>query len=112
MSGLSRFSDELEILQDLEHIHNAYKYREVFERPDAKFRDFVYSHVPDIPQRALRGAKLYSDRYTLIEDLPKKMSIVEVGVALGDFSVELIRRMHPKYFGALDTFEGAVKTFG
>jgi len=48
-----------------------------------------------IPQDQLSEAKLYSDRLTFIDTLPKNISFLEVGTLAGDFAVEVIKRTQP-----------------
>jgi hypothetical protein len=45
-----------------------------------------------IPQDQLLEAKLYSDRFTFINTLPKNISFLEVGVLAGDFAIEVIKK--------------------
>ena len=45
-----------------------------------------------ISQDQLLDAKLYSDRLTFIDALPKNISFLEVGVLGGDFAIEVIEK--------------------
>ena len=45
-----------------------------------------------ISQDQLLDAKLYSDRVTFIDALPKNISFLEVGVLGGDFAIEVIEK--------------------
>lgn len=45
-----------------------------------------------ISQDQLSDAKLYSDRLTFIETLPKNISFLEVGTLGGDFAIDVIKK--------------------
>jgi hypothetical protein len=62
--------------------------------------------IPALGREHLRDARLYADRWHMIDNLgPKKLdSVVELGVALGDFSTALIERYQPNIFYAIDLF--------
>jgi len=45
-----------------------------------------------INQDQLLDAKLYSDRLTFIESLPKNISFLEVGTLAGDFAIDVIQK--------------------
>lgn len=105
-------NDESELLARLRNSFIESRYQEYFQPLEANFEAFVYGQVRGIPQHCLDNSKLYSDRYRLIGSLPKNTSVAEIGVAHGDFSEALITALRPKYFAALDTFEGDVRTFG
>ncbi len=57
-----------------------------------------------VPARLLRGARVMPDRVSALSLLPKGGVVVEVGVALGDFSEHLIRACDAGHFIAIDTF--------
>jgi hypothetical protein len=57
-----------------------------------------------IPQDQLLEAKLYSDRLTFIDTLPKNISFLEVGVLAGDFAIEVIKRTLPSKTTLIDPF--------
>jgi hypothetical protein len=63
--------------------------------------------IPAVRAKDLADARLYADRLDLIQAVgPKKADVViELGVALGDFSKELIRRFRPTFFYAADRFD-------
>jgi len=50
-------------------------------------------------------ARLFCSREEILGHLPKNGRIVEVGVALGDFSQKMISAMSPEHFTAIDLFE-------
>jgi len=62
--------------------------------------------IPALRREHLVDARLYADRWHMIENLgPKKLgSVVELGVALGDFSRALFERYEPDVFYAIDLF--------
>jgi hypothetical protein len=63
--------------------------------------------IPAIRREHLLDARLYADRWHMIDELgPAKLSsMAEVGVALGDFSKALIKRYDPDVFYAIDLFK-------
>jgi hypothetical protein len=63
--------------------------------------------VHPLQQKHVRSAKLYATRVDLINDLvlPQGPSVAEIGVAFGDFSLELLRALRPAKFVGLDLFE-------
>ncbi len=50
------------------------------------------------------GAKLFADRNSALDMLPKNGRIAEVGVALGDFSQSMLDTLTPTRFDAFDIF--------
>lgn len=62
--------------------------------------------IPALRREHLQDARLYADRWHMIDHLgPKKVGVVaELGVALGDFSKALIERYDPETFYAIDVF--------
>ena len=62
--------------------------------------------IPALSREHLADARLYADRWHMIENLgPKKLgAVAELGVALGDFSKALIQRYEPDIFYAIDLF--------
>lgn len=61
--------------------------------------------VPRLPQYLLDRARLLADREAILPLLPKQKVIVEVGVALGDFSDLFVRICEPRRFIAIDLFK-------
>ena len=57
-----------------------------------------------LPERLLRNARVLPDRYALLPLLPRGRVFVEVGVATGDFSAEILRVCQPSRFVAIDDF--------
>lgn len=57
-----------------------------------------------IPEQALKEAKIYESRYTMLNDIPKNQIFIEVGVAYGDFTKEIIEKCTPTKFIAVDHF--------
>jgi hypothetical protein len=63
--------------------------------------------VHPLQQKHVQSAKLYATRIDMIDDLvlPPEPSVAEIGVAFGDFSIELMRALRPRKFVGLDLFE-------
>ena len=57
-----------------------------------------------LPDRLLRNARVLPDRYAMLPLLPRGRVFVEVGVATGDFSAEILRVCQPSRFVAIDDF--------
>ncbi|MDM0105010.1 class I SAM-dependent methyltransferase [Variovorax sp. J22R24] len=81
------------------------------ERRDKVIREFeqkmAYVPPPKLTEEHLRGAQLFSDRFTMIEglSLPRENPIIgEVGVALGTFTDVMIQKFRPSRFVAFDTY--------
>jgi hypothetical protein len=60
--------------------------------------------VPKLPDALVRGALILPDRNAIVDLLPKKKVMVELGVALGTFSTYALRVAQPSLFVAIDTF--------
>lgn len=58
-----------------------------------------------IRQDQLELAKVYTDRWYWITTLPKGISVMEVGVAAGDFSQHIVDHVNPSRLVLLDSFE-------
>jgi hypothetical protein len=65
--------------------------------------DFSDAIAP-INADAMRNARLFSSRHEMIKALPKNQDVVEVGVAYGDFSVDLVTELMPRKFIGIDHF--------
>lgn len=65
----------------------------------------VLRECPRLPESLLANARLVPDRQALLQLLPRGGTVVEVGVALGDFSESLIRICEPELFIGIDLFE-------
>lgn len=59
---------------------------------------------PRLPARLLANARLLPDRYAILGLLPKNKVIVEVGVAVGEFSNRFLTVCEPSRFIAIDLF--------
>lgn len=57
-----------------------------------------------LPQRLLSNARILAERADILPLLPKDAVIVEVGVAMGDFSTKFLEICQPKLFIAIDIF--------
>jgi predicted O-methyltransferase YrrM len=58
-----------------------------------------------IAQHKLESAKVYTDRWYWVTTLPKNISVMEVGVAAGDFSQHIVDHINPSRLVLLDSFE-------
>ena len=58
-----------------------------------------------IQQDQLNNAKIYSNRWDWIRSLPKGLDIIEVGVASGDYSQEMINHIAPKSLHLVDVYD-------
>ena len=58
-----------------------------------------------LPPQLLRNARVCTDRYEVLQQLPKGGTVVEVGVAYGDFSQSIMEVVNPDIFIAIDTFQ-------
>ena len=65
------------------------------ENPEELHQKELFRPKNTISQDQLSEAKLYSDRLTFIDTLPKNISFLEVGTLGGDFAVEVIKRVQP-----------------
>jgi hypothetical protein len=63
--------------------------------------------IPALERQHLRDARLYSDRLHMIDSLgpANADAVVELGVAVGQFSRAMIQRYDPSKFYAIDTFK-------
>ncbi|HUB48836.1 MAG TPA: class I SAM-dependent methyltransferase [Acetobacteraceae bacterium] len=61
-------------------------------------------HAPALRAEHVAGAVLYANRSDALELFPSGGSIAEIGVALGDFSHTMLRRLRPARFDAFDLF--------
>lgn len=60
--------------------------------------------IGSIPQKQLEGAMVLCSRYEALDRMPKGGRVAEIGVAYGDFSREILTRMQPEKFYAVDLF--------
>lgn len=84
---------------------------EQIEHRDKTIRELeqklAYVPAPKLTEEHVRGAKLFSDRFKMIEglSLPRENPVIcEIGVALGDFTDVMIRKFKPSKFVAFDTY--------
>ena len=57
-----------------------------------------------LPPRLLQNARVCANRYEILQKLPKGGTVVEVGVAYGDYSRLIMEIVNPDTFIAIDTF--------
>ncbi len=60
--------------------------------------------VGSISQKLLEEAMVLCSRYEALDRLPKGGRVAEIGVAYGDFSKEILTKMKPEKFYAVDLF--------
>ncbi len=58
--------------------------------------------APQLQETHLRNCQVIAERHTLLEHLPKRAVVAEVGVAYGDFSREILVRTQPKELHLID----------
>ena len=61
------------------------------------------SHL-ELPQHLLANARVCTNRYEVLKELPTGGTAVEVGVAYGDFSIHILNILKPDLFIAIDSF--------
>lgn len=59
----------------------------------------------------MEGAQLLSDRSALLDVLPKNAVVAEIGVALGNFSTEIIARSAPRKLHLIDPWDQSVPKY-
>lgn len=57
-----------------------------------------------LQEKHLKNAKLLSDRFHILNKLPKNGSVLEVGVLAGDWSMQIIKQNAPNRLTLIDTF--------
>lgn len=67
--------------------------------------------VMSINQFQLRNAKLYSNRWDWVTQLPKGLNIMEVGVLAGDFAEHIFNNINPNSLHLVDTWEQSDSIF-
>lgn len=72
----------------------------------AQAREALRRSMPKTPlgARHVEGARLLPNRLALLDAMPKGMTMAEVGVADGDFSVEILSRCAPKRLHLVDAW--------
>jgi hypothetical protein len=61
------------------------------------------SHL-ELPPHLLSNARVCTNRYEVLKNLPTGGTAVEVGVAYGDFSIHILNTLKPDLFIAIDSF--------
>lgn len=67
--------------------------------------EFDIKPGPQLHPRLLKNARVLQHRNAILPLLPKHKTIVEIGVALGDFSEQIIKICKPSSFIAIDIFQ-------
>src|SRR5215203_4626962 len=89
--------DPFKRVRTLELILNALLWRQP--------RDAIMRHLeipPMLPHHAIKGARLYADRETMLEVVPKGGEVAEVGVCTGYFSRHICAVVQPIKFHLID----------
>ena len=60
--------------------------------------------APELPPGLLEGATILPSRYSLLDELPDGGNVTEVGIGFGYFTQNILTRMNPSHFVAIDTF--------
>jgi hypothetical protein len=53
----------------------------------------------------LSNTKMFASRESVLKQVPKNISYLEIGVLAGDYSHEVIKETEPEYVALLDTFD-------
>ena len=72
------------------------------------FNEFKDIQVPNnltISQDQLKNAKMYTNRWEWVKDLPKNINVMEIGVASGDYSNHIINLLSPKLLYLIDLYD-------
>jgi predicted O-methyltransferase YrrM len=71
-------------------------------------RKKIWDGIPKIALSSLHldGATLVESRLVMLDKLPKGMRAVEIGVAEGGFSEEILKRLAPTHLTLVDPWEG------
>lgn len=71
---------------------------------EQKLMDKRLKEAGTIPQSNMKNAKLLTSRTEAINLMPHDLVVAEIGVAYGDFSEYIIKKMKPRHFFAIDYF--------
>jgi precorrin-6B methylase 2 len=63
-----------------------------FEKPGRRYVD----RAPSLPQHLVQNCRVYSDRYALLEALPREGIVAEVGTDRGDFAARIMAVTQPR----------------
>lgn len=80
-------------------------YNGITSRPRSQALDekMLALSVP-LSSKHLEHCRVFSDRRSMINSFPKNAAIAEVGVALGDFSADILRIASPRLFYLIDAW--------
>lgn len=67
-------------------------------------QDMERKKVIRLQEKHLKNAQLVSDRFHILNKLPKNGVVLEVGVLAGDWSMQIIKQNAPKRLALVDTF--------
>lgn len=110
-SGIFEASNIIEISKWIENFYSGgvlTQYIDEIERCNLRS---ISQKNGDIPQELLAGAKLLSDRTEALKRIPQEGVAVEIGVAFGRFSEQILEIVKPKLFYAVDIFSDKTKGF-
>src|SRR5215813_4640070 len=60
--------------------------------------------IPPLTNEHVAGAKLYANRSDALDDLPRGEVVAEIGVAAGEFTDVILKKLEPERFDAFDIF--------
>lgn len=63
-----------------------------------------YNKIVEVKEEALKEAVLLPNRNAILKFMPQNAVCCEIGVAYGDFSIEILNEMIPEKFYAIDYF--------
>ena len=64
--------------------------------------EYSFTPPPPIGQECLEAALLLADRELILDHIPKNGSVLEMGVAYGDFSEKLFRQLRQTDVSSVD----------
>jgi len=64
-----------------------------------------FSWPVQLDNQQLKNTRLFSNRESVLDNLPRVVSYLEVGVLAGDYTNEVTNRCHPKNIFLVDTFD-------
>jgi SAM-dependent methyltransferase len=110
----SSFDNEIKSLLEKNNVHNFTtleclpnidKSAENYHRHFGDTQERVLGTTKQLEQRHLEGTKLLTNRVELLKKLPKNMKCVELGVANGDFSRQIITHLQPSFLALVDLWD-------
>jgi len=75
-----------------------------FEQAGRRYID----RAPSLPQELIENCRIYSDRYKLLESLPRQGVVAEVGTDRGDFAARIMAVTQPRTFHVFELDIGRI----